>query len=123
MEIETVPSSDCSTNCTALSYNKISTVYKSKHYYWCASNESMVLVHAKALPFADGSSRLDSQHAAAADCVHSSNFSAERLYADYRTDAHCPVCVDSRTKTLRTRKTTRLLAAPNDARRQPQRSQ
>jgi len=61
--------------------------------------------------FSYGWSPLCCRHAAAADCGHSSCRSADRQHADHSQAAHSPVCVDRRTQTLRTRKTSRRLAA------------
>ena len=99
-------------------------VYKSQHYYLLMSDESMALLNAKALPFANFSNPRGSQNAAAAaDCVHSSCRSADTQYADHRPAAHSAVCVDSRTQTLRTRKTSRRLDATQTVGRRPKRSQ
>ena len=64
----------------------------------------MTLLHDNALLFADCRSRHGCQHAAAADCRHSSCRSADRQHADHRPAAHSPMCVDRRTQTFRTRK-------------------
>jgi hypothetical protein len=82
----------------------------------------VTLVHDNAILFADGRNRHGCQHAAA-DCGHSSCPNADRQHADHRPAAHSAVCVDRRTQTLRTRKTSRRLAATRNARRRPQRSQ
>jgi len=84
----------------------------------------MTLIHENALLYADGRSRHGSQHATAAVyCGHSICRSADTQHDDYRTAAHSPVCVDRSTQTLRTRKTSRRLAATHNARSRPQSSQ
>ena len=91
----------------------------------------MALLNAKAIFFAFVSKPNDCQQAAtaaaavavAADCGHSNCRSADTQHADHRPAAHSAVCVDRRTQTLRTRKTSRRLDATHNAGRRPQRSQ
>ena len=90
------------------------------------SDESMALLNAKALLFADVSNPHGSQHASAAvvaECGHSIYRNADTQHADHRPAAHSAVCVDRRKQTLRTRKTSRRLDATHNAGRRPQRSQ
>ena len=88
------------------------------------SDASMRLVLDNPLLFADGRTRHGCQHASAAsaDWGYSSCRSADTQDADYRPATHSPVCVDRRTQTLHTRKTSRGLPATHNAGRRPQRS-
>ena len=85
----------------------------------------MTVLYDNALLFADGKSRHVFQHAVAttvAEFGHSKYSIAERQQADHRATANSPVCVDCRKQTLRTRKTSRRLAATHNAGRRPHRS-
>jgi len=93
------------------------------HFSVWMSDDSPTFLHANAVLFPDGSSGQFSQHATAADCGHSSCYSAEKYFADHRPAAHGLMCVERRKQTLRTRKTSRHLDATNDNRRHTQRSQ
>ena len=76
-----------------------------------------------ALVFADGRSRHVYKHATAADCHHPISFSADTKHAGHRAAAHCNVCVDRRTQTHRTSKTSPRLAATHNDGCRPQPSQ
>jgi len=91
------------------------------------SGESEFILHANALLFADDRNQQVCVHAAAVvavtDCSHSRCRRAYSQHADHRTAAHSPMCVDRRKQTLRTRKTSRRLAAKHKVGCRPQRSQ
>jgi len=96
-------------------------INKSIIKFGCQKN--WLFVHANPLLLVDGWSQHGCQHAAAADCGHTSCRSADRQHDDHRAAAHSPVCVDRRTQIIRTRKTPRLLAATDNDGRQTQCSQ
>ena len=89
------------------------------------SEQSVSFLYENALHFADDSGRHVCQHTAAipAECCHTRCRSTDRQHADHTTAANSPVCVDRRTQTLRTRKTSLRLAATHNAGRRPQRYQ